>query len=151
MVKITQEILERMREMRKSGSTYPEICDTLGVTKERCIAYLKNIKPDPSSIAASTKEWSDAEKQAKGILSRMRFKTIHNLNNLCSFPPCWDYLCEKNGEWWLIDVTINCQKSVASKRSVMAKGYNHAILLKTDSHWKLMRVTMIMENQIKID
>ena len=147
MVTITPEIKQRMVEMRESGATYSQIISELGVTKERCIAYLKNIVPRENQISAMSKEWQDAEKEAKFVLHEMQFSEIHNLNNLCSFPPYWDYLAKQNNEWWLIDVTINGQKSIAAKRDATVEGYNHAILLKSnDKEWKLIQIKLNVIN-----
>jgi hypothetical protein len=140
MVRITQEIKERMIAMRKSGSTYTQICSSLGVTKERCIAYLKEIKPDKTMTSAMTNEWRDAEFEARSILQEMGFLEIHNLNDICSAAPSWDYLGRKGNIWWLVDVTINGQKSVAVKQECCVEGYSHAILLKSDMQWKLIEL-----------
>lgn len=150
MVRITDEIKTRMVEMRKSGRTYTEICNELGVTKERCIAYLKDIKPDQNYISAISKDWMIAETEAPDILKKMGFSEIHNLNQLCSFPPFWDYLAKRDDKWWLIDVTINGQKSISAKRDAICEGYSHAILLKTDSEWKFIKISMNVENTIPI-
>jgi hypothetical protein len=147
MVSITPEIKRRMVEMREGGATYPQIISELGVTKERCIAYLKNIIPRENQMSAMSKEWQMAEKEARFILNEMGFSEIHNLNDLCSFPPYWDYLAKQNNQWWLIDVTINGQKSVAAKRDATVEGYNHAILLKSnDKEWKLIQIEMKIIN-----
>jgi hypothetical protein len=149
MVRITTEIKDKMVEMRKTGCTYSEICTSLGVTKERCIAYLKDIKLDRSVESALTNEWRRAELEAKDILLQMDFKNPHDLNLVCSFQPYWDYLVEKDGVWWLIDVTLNGQKTISSKTGVTVDGYEHAILLKTDSEWKLIKISTSVEKVIK--
>ena len=145
MVRITEGIKAQMIEMRQSGSTYPEICTSLGVTKERCIAYLKDIPVDRNLKDALTNEWQQAETEAREILTQMGFCRIHNLNNICSCAPSWDYLADKENVSWLIDVTINGQKSIAAKREFMADGYEHAILLKTGTTWKLIKLFMTVE------
>jgi len=139
--------------MRKQGATYSVICSALGVTKERCIAYLKDIKPDCSIESAMSCEWQNAEKEAKDILIGLGFCDLHDLNAICSFPPSWDILAKKGdtNQWWLIDVTINGQKSIAAKRDVVSEGYEHAILLKTQNEWKLIRIAMDVINTIQID
>jgi hypothetical protein len=153
MVRITEEIKKRMIDMRESGSTYSEICETLGVTKERCIAYLKDIKPIIIKTDAMTKEWQRAEAESVDVLSKMGFVSIHNLNDLGSVQSAWDYLVQKSddGRWWLIDVTINGQKSVSVKRDVTVDGYEHAILLKTNDQWKLIRITMNVETILNFE
>jgi hypothetical protein len=150
MVRITEEIKNKMIEMRRSGSTYSDICKTLGVKTERCRAYLRDINPDPALENAMTKEWELAEREGRGVLEKMGFSNIHNLNEICSVISAWDYLGCKNNEWWLVDVTINGQKSIAAKRDVSSEGYKHAILLKIDSGWKLIKISTTTELEIKI-
>ena len=148
MVRITEDIKKEMIAMRQSGSTYAQICSSLGVSKERCIAYLKDIIPDRTITSAMTNEWRAAEDEAPEILKQMGFKNIHNLNAICSFAPSWDYLAEKECCWWLIDVTINGHKSISAKGGVAIEGYEHAILLKSDSEWKLIRFSMCLEQTL---
>jgi len=148
MVSITPEIKKRMVEMREGGATYPQIISELGVTKERCIAYLKDIIPRENQISAMSREWKVAENEAESVLHEMGFSEIHNLNNLFSCPQYWDYLAKQNDQWWLIDVTINGQKSIAAKRDATVEGYNHAILLKSnDKEWKLIKIEMKVINR----
>ena len=152
MVRITPEIKNRMIEMRSNGATYSEIFSVLGVTKERCIAYLKDIPISGKSISAIEKDWQIAENEARDVLSHMGFIYIHNLNSLCSFPPSWDYLARKSDQWWLIDVTVSGQKSIAAKRDAMVDGYEHAILLKqSDKSWKLIQIAMQTINSYKAE
>lgn len=73
MVKITPDLKEKMIQMRKAGSTYRQICESLGVTKGRCIAYLQHIETETS---AATKDWMDAEKQAPEVLKQLGFISI---------------------------------------------------------------------------
>ena len=150
MVSITTEIKQRMVDMRKSGATYSQICEELGVTKERCIAYLKDISPS-SKMDAMAQEWQFAEMEAPNILIKMGFDLIHNLNRIASTQGSWDYLAFKENKWWLVDVTINGQKSISAKRDVVVDGYEHAILLKTEDQWKLIRITMNVYNTLKIE
>ena len=142
-------IKKKMIEMRQGGATYPEIMDVTGVTKERCIAYLKDVIPGGSPSALDV-EWRIAENEGRKILTNMGFIAIHNLNDLCSFPPYWDYLAEKEGRYWLIDVTVNGQKSISAKRDAMVEGYENAILLKNDVSWKLIKFSMNVEQIIKV-
>jgi hypothetical protein len=146
-MKITPDIKEKMVEMRTRGATYIEIQTALGVSKERCIAYLKDI-PQTNQESAMEEDWKIAETEARQMLEKFGFKNIHNLNSICAFPPYWDYLAEKDG-WWLIDVTINGQKSIAAKRESLVDNYTHAILLKTNETWKLIKLQMqvIMETK----
>jgi hypothetical protein len=152
MVRITEEIKTKMVELRKAGKTYREICEILGVKKERCIAYLKDIETSITATSAMTEEWKRAEQEANSVLENMDFSDIHDLNAICSSSPSWDMLAKKNetGKWWLIDVTINGQKSMAAKRDVIVDGYEHAILLKTESEWKLIKLTMNVEITVPI-
>lgn len=148
MVRITEEIRLKMIEMRESGATYPQIMETLGVTKERCMAYLKDIKSKTGYIDASTNDWIQAEKEAKDILSTMGFCYVHNLNEISSTIASWDYLAQKGEQWWLIDVTVNSQKGVSVKKDVTVDGYEHAILLKNTKGWKLIKIIMDVEFEI---
>jgi hypothetical protein len=150
MVRITTEIKNKMIQMRESGATYSEITAALGVTKERCVAYLKDIKLNTQMVSAITKEWKQAELQAVDALDKMMFTDIHNLNAICSTISSWDYLAKRGNKWWLIDVTINGQKSIAAKRDVTVENYEHAILLKTDTEWKLIKIMMETETILKI-
>ena len=147
MVRITEEIKLKMIEMRKSGATYPQICESLGVTKERCMAYLKDIKITTTQ-SAITNEWIQAESEAKNILAQMGFVHIHNLNEISSTIASWDYLALKGNQWWLLDVTVNSQKGVSVKKDVTVDGYEHAILLKNSKGWKLIKVIMDVEFEI---
>lgn len=139
MVRITSDILTKMQEMREQGATYLEIQTALGVTKERCIAYLKNI-PQLQRPAAMTVDWKIAEKESINILKQMGFSHIVNLNEICNIAPYWDYYAEKENNRWLIDVTINGQKSITAKQERCVDGYLHAILLKTSTQWKLIEL-----------
>lgn len=153
MVRITEDIKSKMIEMRKSGSTYSEIITALGVTKERCTAYLRDIPMDPASQSAIEREWQRAEDEAKEkVLPAMGYEDIHDLNSVCSFSPSWDILAreKETKKWWLIDVTINGQKGITAKRDVIVDGYEHAILLKTLHEWKLIRIAMDIKNAISI-
>ncbi len=147
---ITPDILKRMKDLRSAGATYAQICSTLGVTKERCVAYLKNV-PTDSLQNALTAEWQTAEKEAITILEKMGFSHIVNLNEICNINPYWDYYCEKGIERWLIDVTINGQKSIAVKQDSCVEGYNHAILFKNTTQWKLIILRAEVNQTIPID
>lgn len=127
-----------MVEMRKKGHTYKNIEETLGVSKWACITYLRSIPIDRSWIE---KEWRKAEEEAKGLLEKHGFLHIVNLNEICP-SPYWDYYCEKDGERWLIDVTINTQKNTVAKHSVAVKDHHCAILLKKNEKWELYEINM---------
>ena len=137
LTKIGKELHDEMVEMRKRGSTYKEIMDTCHVSKWQCMNYLKEIKMDGLWI---TKEWEKAEFEAKQILTSMGFEHILNLNDICNVAPYWDYYAEKNEEKWLIDVTLNTQKSLMEKQSRGVNGFNLGVLYKTDQEWKLIKI-----------
>ena len=148
--KITPDILKKMQEMRKQGATYSEIQTALGVTKERCMAYLKDIEPG-SQDSAMTVDWQVAEAEAFPILEKMGFSHIVNLNEICNVAPYWDYYAEKGIERWLIDVTINGQKSMMAKQDRCVIGYNHAILLKNTTQWKLIELKAEVRSTIPFE
>jgi len=126
-----------MIEMRKNGATYPEIIEALGVTKWMCIQYLKNVEVEKRWVR---EEWQEAEAAAKHVLDQMGFSHILNLNEICSAAPSWDFYAAKGETGWLIDVTINGQKSVLDKHVHLVDGFNHAILYKKGSVWELIEV-----------
>jgi hypothetical protein len=145
--RITEDTLNKMIAMRKSGSTYAEIVGALGVSKERCIAYLKNVDYD-GKTSVTTTEWTRAESEAGVVLQEFGFTSIWNLNTICSSNPTWDYAATRNNEMWLIDVTITNQKSVISKRDTMINGYNYGILLKDGDRWKLIKLLMTVTEDV---
>lgn len=139
MVKITSEILEKMKEMRRQGATYREIEDVLNVSRWACITYLKDVKPEEPAII---KEWKKAEEDAFSYLKEKGFTDLHNLNTI-SPSPYWDILARKNEEWWLIDVTISEGKKLGAKIPRLIDGYIHAILYRNieNNTWKLVKLT----------
>jgi len=143
MVRITKEILEKMRELRKKGFTYREISTTLGVSKWSCIRYLKNIEVKKSAIE---EEWRKAEEEAITLLKKKGFKEIHNLNKIAP-SPYWDILAKKDNKWWLIDVTISSNKTIGAKIPYTTNGYIHAILYKDINtlEWKLVKLSLNVE------
>ena len=140
MVKITDEILKKMREMRKAGATYREIQNALGISRWACIRYLKDIKVDRSAVE---KAWKEAEKKAIEYLWKKGFDEIHNLNEICP-SPYWDILAKKDGEWWLIDVTISEGKKLGAKIPYFVDKYRHAILYRylDRGEWKLVSLSI---------
>jgi hypothetical protein len=148
-MKVTQEILTRMKEMRMQGATYSEIQNTLGVSKGQCMTYLKDLVFD-NPECAMTIDWKVAEDEAVGILTQMGYSHIVNLNEICNIAPYWDYYAEKENERWLIDVTINGQKSISAKQERCVEGYTHAILLKTATQWKLIELKAEVKQTIPI-
>jgi len=139
MVRITEEILKKMVEMRKAGATYRTIEQALGVSRWACIRYLRNVKPEPSAIE---KAWKKAEADAIRFLKKKGFSDIHNLNRICPSPH-WDFLARKKRQWWLIDVTISERKKIGAKIPYFVDGYEHAILYRNlnDGSWRLVRLS----------
>ncbi len=133
--KITEEILNKMIEMRKRGAIYSEIMSELSVSKWACMQYLKDIKYDRSAIEIA---WRKAEKEAAQVLKDNRFSHIVDLNKICPSPYC-DYYAEKDGKKYLIDVTINQSKNLVRKASYSVDGYKHIVLLKNGG-WKFMEI-----------
>jgi len=138
--RINQETLNKMCELRKQGLTYKEIMDSLGVSKWACVNYLKDVEVEASAIEA---EWRKAEKEAAEFLQRMGFTDIHDLNAICP-SPYWDVLARRDGQWWLIDVTVSPRKQIGGKVPFTVEGYMHAILYKNvnTGDWKLVRIIM---------
>lgn len=148
MVKITNEIRNKMVELRLAGRTYKEIMEEIpGVTKERCNVLLTKIKPMGEVNSFITNRWKDAEKEGAIILEKNGFSNIINLNELMP-SAYWDYLCFKDNEKWLIDITINESKSINEKVMRTPVGYKSAILLKgMGNKWKFVKI-IIEENEI---
>lgn len=139
MAKLSQEVYNQMVELRKRGATYPEIMQTLGVSKWQCIHYLKDVKVDKHF---AQREWEKAQAEGKEVLRNMGFEHIVDLNKICP-SPYWDYYAESSGQPWLIDVTVDLKKDVVGKVRYSVKGYNHAILLKqSDGSWKMVRLNI---------
>ena len=137
-MKITKKILGKMIEMRKSGATYPMIVDKLGVSKWACLQYLKNVEVENSYVE---EEWKEVEDDAERVLTEHGFNDILNLNRICP-TPYWDYYAKKDGEKWLIDVTINRHKGVDQKIARMVESYRGAILLKKkeNENWEFFEI-----------
>lgn len=137
--KITEDVLEKMIDMRKKGATYKEISEALGVSKWACIRYLKDIKPEPSAVE---KAWRQAEIEAMNYLKEKGFTEVHDLNKICP-SPYWDILAKKDDRWWLIDVTISEGKKVGAKIPYFVDGYIHAILYRNinNGEWKLVKLS----------
>jgi hypothetical protein len=138
MVKITKDIYDKMVEMRTSGAVYSEIMRECNVSKWACINYLKEITMKNCWIS---EEWQKVENEAEDILKSMGFDHIINLNKICNVAPYWDYCGEEVNEKWLIDVTINTQKSLVEKQSRSVEGYVLGILYKNTTEWKLLKIS----------
>ncbi len=132
----TEELFHKMVDLRKNGATYPEIMQTLGVSKWKCIHYLKGIKVDKHFVQ---KEWEKAEKEGAKVLKDLGFSHILNLNKICP-SPYWDYYAEKEKERWLVDVTIDKRKDMVGKVLHTLKAFKHAILLKNEKQWRLIEL-----------
>jgi len=139
MAKLSQEVYNQMVELRKRGATYPEIMQTLGVSKWQCIHYLKGIEPNKHF---AQREWERAQTEGKDVLRNAGFEHIVDLNRICP-SPYWDYYAEREGQPWLIDVTIDLRKDMVEKVGHSVEGYNHAILLKqSDGSWKMIKLNI---------
>ena len=138
MTKITKEILDKMATMRKAGATYREIGETLNVSKWACIRYLKDVEIERSAIE---KEWRKAEVDAVDYLKERGFMELHDLNKIAP-SPYWDIMAKKEGEWWLIDVTVSEGKRIGAKIPYFVDGYVHSILHKSvwKNEWKLIKL-----------
>lgn len=142
-MKVNKELAEKIFEDRKNGTSYNDLVRKYGISKWWCTAHLKNIKVEKSF---AEEKWKKAEKEAEGILKKMGFSHILNLNLVCANPPHWDYYAEKDGEKWLFDVTINQSKNLVEKGMRMIEGFKSAVLLK-DKKWKLLKIIV---EEIKI-
>lgn len=132
-----------MQKLRKKGTTYKEISNTLGVSKWACITYLKDIEIESSAIE---KEWKKAEKDSVDFLAQKGFKEIHDLNKICP-TPYWDILAKRDNKWFLIDVTVSPRKQISGKIPYVVDNYNHAILFKNinTNKWKFVKISFIEE------
>ncbi len=127
-----------MIQLRKNGYSYPKIMDQLHVSKWQCMNYLKDIEVEEEWV---TQEWKRVEDEAEGILADMGFTHIVNLNRICNVAPHWDYYAWKKDGGWLVDVTINTQKSIMEKQVRGYDGFNLAILYKDSEEWRLLRLS----------
>lgn len=137
--KITQELLDKMTVLRQAGASYSEIMERLGVTKWSCTHYLRDIAVGPGEDRGV--EWKKAENEAPAVLKVEGFEDILDLNGICNMP-AWDYYAKKNGERWLIDVTVNPHKSINDKAGRIPFGFHGAILYKGDGHWNMMELSL---------
>ena len=126
-----------MVAMRQDGATYPQIMAECGVSKWACTKHLRDVDVECSFVS---EEWQQAENDAEDVLKSLGFSHIVNLNQVCNVAPFWDYYAEKDGEKWLIDVTINTQKSLVEKQTRAVDGYILGILYKNTSEWKLLKL-----------
>ena len=138
---VTKELFDKMVSLRKTGATYPEIMQTLGVSKWKCMHYLRGIEIDKHFIQ---KEWEKAEREGRDVLTNLGFSHILNLNEICP-SPYWDYYGEKKNERWLVDVTIDKRKDMVAKVMHTVKGFRHSILFKEKGEWTLIELNFKQE------
>ena len=136
--KITKSQIDRMIEMRENGATYKQIMREVGVSNWACNNYLRDIETKRGFLET---EWKKAEGEAHKILEKKGFENIINLNTICP-TSYWDYYATFKRQKWLVDVTINEQKSVIDKIFRRIEGFNHAILLKKDNNWEMIHVKL---------
>jgi len=135
-ITLSEELFHKMVDLRRNGATYPEIMQTLGVSKWKCMHYLKGIKIDKHFVQ---KEWEKAQEEGAKVLKDLNFSHILDLNKICP-SPYWDYYAEKDKDRWLIDVTIDKRKDMVGKVLHTLKSFKHAILLKEKKQWKLIEL-----------
>jgi hypothetical protein len=135
--RITEDTLNKMIAMRKSGSTYAEIGNTLGVSKERCLNYLKDVEQTQNET-----ENIDRDTEVKTVLNTYGFTGIINLGTIVSLPfrspPT--YIATRGEESWSIIVIINPANKYPLQVSLVDK-YVNGVLIKEGSGWKLIKVT----------
>lgn len=122
--KVTEELLSEMIDARKSGSTLPEIESRFGVSRWTTLHYLKDVVIEKGVAEAL---WRKAEKKAIEILVKKGFIDIIDLNVICP-TGFFDILATKDGSKWLIDVTINESKDLATKSIRVIPQYRCAVL-----------------------
>jgi hypothetical protein len=147
MVRITQDVHNKMVEMRKAGAPYSDIQAAFKVSKWACINHLRDVELEQCWVS---EEWQQAEDEAESILESMGFSHILDLNKICNVAPYWDYFAEHDGEKWLIDVTVNTQKSLVEKQSRGVEGFNLGILYKNTTEWKLLKISAEVVSTQKI-
>lgn len=135
---LSKEKVEKMKEMRLSGSSYREIARNLDVSRWSCQKYLRDIDVDESWIE---KKWKEAQDEAGRILEKKGYENILDLNKITPSSH-WDYYCTKNDEKWLIDVTINHSKNLVDKALRRLEGFEHAVLLKENGEWNMLKINI---------
>lgn len=137
-MKITEDLLTKMKTAREEGATYSEIMRKFGVSKWSCMKYLRDIK---STKFVSEERWIVAENKAEAYLKEKGFEHIINLNNLGN-SPFFDYYAERDGEKWLFDVTIDEGKALLAKALRMPKKHRVGILYATNDSFKCFEVVL---------
>jgi len=135
---LSKEKIEKMKEMRRGGASYRKIAKNLDVSKWACQKYLGDIDIDESWME---KQWKEAQEEAGRLLEQKGYENILDLN-LISPSSHWDYYCTKNGERWLIDVTINHSKNLVDKALRRLEGFEHAVLLKENGKWNMLKINI---------
>lgn len=135
---LSKEKVEKMKEMRRRGSSYRKITEKLNVSKWACQKYLIDIEVDKSWIE---EKWKAAQDEAGRLLEEKGYENILDLNKI-SPSSHWDYYCTKNDERWLIDVTINSSKNLVDKALRRLEGFEHAVLLKENGKWTMLKINI---------
>ena len=135
---LSKEKVEKMIEMRHTGSSYREIAKKIDVSKWACQKYLRDITVDEAWI---DEKWKAAQEEAESLLEEKGYENILDLNKI-SPSSHWDYYCTKNDEKWLIDVTINQSKNLVDKALRRLEGFEHAVLLKDNGNWNMLKINI---------
>lgn len=113
--KITPTLLFRMVKARKRyGWTYDKIQNSFHVSKWTAINYLRDVKPDVSTIHVSEEFNKKIEKRATTILINEGFKDIINLGELCP-RTYFDFLAIKGKQKWLLNITVGDSTELRNK------------------------------------
>jgi hypothetical protein len=122
--RVTQDLLDKMVAARKKGATYQEIEAMFNVSRWTTLHYLKGIEQE---VTVAEELWKQAEEKAELFLSKRGFTDIINLNLICP-TGYFDILATKVNHKWLIDVTINESKDLASKSMRVIPNYRCGVL-----------------------
>jgi len=118
MTGITKETITEMRAARANGASYEEIHAKFKVGYASISKYLKDLGYNG---AAASGVWREAEEYGLRLFKNNGFEHVLDLNRI-SPSGFFDILAIKKGEVWLIDVTINESKDLASKALNMVPG-----------------------------
>lgn len=122
--KITEELLEQMKQARLSGATYKQIEERYNVSRWVTTHYLKNVQVQEN---VSETLWRKAEIMGEQYLRDRGFSHIVDLNKI-SPQSFFDFYAERAEEKWLVDVTINESKDLVAKSLKLVAGFRCAIL-----------------------
>jgi len=124
LARLSEETKEKMIEMRKSGYTYLQIENKLGVSRWSTMKYLGDMNfTDPPSD-----EWLKREKETVEYLEVHGFENIIDLNEVANTNSAWDFFFFLDGKKYLIDTTINDQKPIRGKLDVLPENHIAIIL-----------------------